>query len=348
VRDQFLQNKTFVIPWTAHGYYVCHLCQQVAGLCAHYSSIAPPISAIFRASAAGGAPYIQAMFMFNKTNAVPRSRQSSIDSPVPGISPSTSISTSTSTAASTVDAWASQGSDATSFGDMPSPEQRTRARSGKRSSVFNLRSRSNTVSSTTSFGSLVPPGMAGSDTSSHSPSRDYRHLAGQSFMELPGSKRSLFRGRKGKRVSDQFSPSFGVDEIEKVESVSKRDSVLRKGRRIMNHSEDSRKLPIPLALLSYFTNEFSSPPKEPHFQPFRFPARDPYRSTPYCCLGASIRRRSQFSKFLLREPCSAAIQVCLRFGSLLSYIGPEPIMSWVARLWQISSNDQICRKLLPT
>ena len=222
-------------------------------------------------------------------------------------------------------------------------------RSGKRSSVFNLRSRSNTVSSTTSsFGSLVPLGMAGSDISSHNPSRDYRHLAGQSFMELPGSKRSLFRGKKGKRVSDQFSPGFGVDEIEKVESVSKRDSVLRKGRRMMNHSEDSRKLPILLSLMSYFINEFSSPPKEPHFQPFRLPACDPYGSTPICYLRASIRRRSQFSKFLLREPCSAAIQVRLRFGSLLSYIGPEPIMSWVARLWQVNSNDQICRKLLST
>jgi hypothetical protein len=210
-------------------------------LCA-LSSIPYPHLPSSEPLAARGVRYIQAMFMFNKNNAVPRSRQSSIDSPVPGTSPSTSISTSTSTAASTLDAWVPQGSDASSCQDIHFLEQRTRVRSGNRSSVFNLRSRSNTATSTTSsFVSLVPPGMAGSDASAHGSSQDYRRLAGQSFMEFPGSKRSLFRGKKGKRLSGQFSPNFDVDDTEKVESVSKRDSVLRKGRRMMNHSEDSRK-----------------------------------------------------------------------------------------------------------
>jgi hypothetical protein len=68
-------------------------------------------------------------------------------------------------------------------------------------------------------------------------------------MELPGSKRSLFRGKKGRRLSGQFSPSFDVDEIEKVESVSKRDSVLRRGRKMINHSEDSRKHSLPHSLI---------------------------------------------------------------------------------------------------
>jgi hypothetical protein len=194
------------------------------------------------------------MFMFNKNNAVPRSRQSSIDSPVPGTSPSTSISTSTSTAASTLDPWVPQASDAFSFKDNHSLEQRTQVRPGNRSSVFNLRSRSNTATSTTSsFVSLVPPGMAGPDTSPHGSSRDYRHLAGQSFMEFPASKRSLFRGKKGKRLSGQFSPSFNIDDVEKVESVSKRDSVLRRGRKMMNNSEDSRRFSpsLSVSVISY-------------------------------------------------------------------------------------------------
>ncbi|KAF2795777.1 hypothetical protein K505DRAFT_359870 [Melanomma pulvis-pyrius CBS 109.77] len=92
--------------------------------------------------------------------------------------------------------------------------------------------------------------MAASDTSSHRSSRDYRHLAGQSFMELPGSKRSLFRGKKSKRLSGQFSPSFDVDEVQEVETLSKRESVLRKGRRMMNQSEDS---------LHHLKNRISTP-----------------------------------------------------------------------------------------
>ena len=94
-------------------------------------------------------------------------------------------------------------------------------------------------------------------------------------MELPGSKRSLFRGKKGRRLSGQFSPSLDVDEIEKVESVSKRDSVLRRGRKIINHSEDSRKHSF-LILSPYLIDTLSPPPKEPHFQPIRLSARDSY------------------------------------------------------------------------
>ena len=178
------------------------------------------------------APKIQAMFMFNKNNALPRSRQSSIDSLVTD----PSVSTSTS------DAWVSQCSDASSYGEMPSPEHRARVHPGKRSSVFNLRSRSNTASSaTSSFVSLTPSTMAGPDTSSHRSSQDLHHLAGQSFMDFPGSKRSIFRGKKGKRLSGHFSPSFTVEEGEEADVGSKRASVLRKSRRATNQSESSRK-----------------------------------------------------------------------------------------------------------
>ncbi|KAF2114798.1 hypothetical protein BDV96DRAFT_85321 [Lophiotrema nucula] len=166
------------------------------------------------------------MFMFNKSNALPRSRQSSIDSLV--TDPSTSTSTS--------DVWVSQSSETSSYGELPSPEQRDRPYAGKRASVFNLRSRSNTATSMTpSVASFST--MTGVDGSRWTP-QEYRHTAEQSLIE--GGKRSLFaRGRRGKRSSGHISSSPTVDESEELDIGSKRASVLRKSRRGVHQSEAS-------------------------------------------------------------------------------------------------------------
>ncbi|KAF2736902.1 hypothetical protein EJ04DRAFT_138509 [Polyplosphaeria fusca] len=161
------------------------------------------------------------MFMFNKNNALPGSRQSSVDSLV--TDPSTSTSTS--------DAWISQSSGTSSYGELPSPEDREHLHSAKRNSVFNLRSRSNTATSTTpSMTSLSSSMMSASHSKRFS--QDYRHLPGQSFMD--GGKRSLFtRSRRGRRSSGQFA----VEENEEADFSMKRSSVLRKSRRGQNPPE---------------------------------------------------------------------------------------------------------------
>lgn len=170
------------------------------------------------------------MFLFNKNNALPGSRQSSIDSLV--TDPSTSTSTS--------EAWASQCSDISSYGEVPSPEQQQRPYPGKRNSVFKLRSRSNTSNSTTSSFVSVSPTMARPDTSRRS-SQDLHHVRSQSFLDFPGPKRSLFaRGVRGKRVSGQDSSVLDVELCEETETGSKRVSILRKNRRGASQSESSR------------------------------------------------------------------------------------------------------------
>lgn len=172
------------------------------------------------------------MFAFNKNHALPGSRQSSIDSLV----------TDPSTSASTSEVWVSQCSDTSSYGELPSPEQHTGGHAAsKRSSVFTLRSRSNTTNSiASSFVSVTSPSMAGQDGSSHRASQDVRQLAGHSFMDLQAGKRSLFRGKKGKRLSGALSPSFIMNENEETDASTKRSSVLRKNRRQANQSESSR------------------------------------------------------------------------------------------------------------
>jgi hypothetical protein len=171
------------------------------------------------------------MFTHHKNIALPTSRQSSVDSLVTVPSSSTSAS----------DLWVSQSSNATSHGDISSPERHTGPIPGKRSSVFNLRSRSNTTTSTaSSFVSIAPPSMSGHDNSSRRSSQDLRHLAGQSFMELQAGRRSLFRSKKGKRLSGSFSPSFSSFEIEEVDAGTKRTSILRKTKRSNTQPERSR------------------------------------------------------------------------------------------------------------
>ncbi|ORX97961.1 hypothetical protein BCR34DRAFT_593334 [Clohesyomyces aquaticus] len=181
------------------------------------------------------------MFLFNKNNPVPRSRQSSIESLV--------TDPSTSTSASTSDVWVSH-SDASSYAEMPSPEQKERAVNTKRSSVFNLRTRSNTTTSTTSSFASLSSAMTGTDTSSHRSSQDFGYPTGHSNMEHPGARRSLFtRGKRSKRQSGQVSPGYSLEEVEEGENGYKRSSVLRKYRR-GNASEGS---------IHHLKNRISSP-----------------------------------------------------------------------------------------
>ncbi|KAF2654273.1 hypothetical protein K491DRAFT_679858 [Lophiostoma macrostomum CBS 122681] len=163
------------------------------------------------------------MFLFNKNNALPHSRRSSIDSLV----------TDPSTATSTSDAWVSQCSDTSSYSELPSPEQRGRVNLGKRASVFNLRSRSNTSTSTASSFVSVTPTMIETENS-----QEFRYVPGQSFIELPGPKRSLFtRGKRAKRQSGHIFSSLQVEELKEDELGGRRASVLRKQRSDIHQSD---------------------------------------------------------------------------------------------------------------
>ena len=157
----------------------------------------------------------QAMFFFNKTNASLRYRQSSADSHVTG--------------PSATDSWVSPYSDSSTYGDMPSPEQRERGVLGKRSSVFTLRSRSNTATPTDSSSLSHASTMTGTDSSSPRSSQHARSLTGSqiSLSEMPGPKISLFS--RGKKLQRQLSSASVSDEIEQVDT-GKRSSVLRKSR----------------------------------------------------------------------------------------------------------------------
>jgi hypothetical protein len=165
------------------------------------------------------------MFALNKNNALPASTQSSVDSLV----------TVPSSSASTSDLWVSQCSTASSYADLPSPERPAGTAPGlaaaKRSSVFTLRSRSNTAASaTSSFMSVAPP-LVGHDNTSRRSSQDLRHLPGQSFMDLHTGRRSIFRGKKGKRLSGSLSPGFSSLDIDEMDAMAKRTSILRKSKR---------------------------------------------------------------------------------------------------------------------
>jgi hypothetical protein len=159
------------------------------------------------------------MFLFNKSSALPRSRQSSIDSL--GTDPSNS------------DVWMSQCSDTSSPREVSSPEPRDRQHSSKRSSVFNLRNRSNTSTSTLSFASLSSA-MTGMDGSS----QDLRQTSSSppSFLEIPGPRRSLFRGRKSKRQSNQLASAVGLEEDVKGMAALRKDQSRRSARHTAQNS----------------------------------------------------------------------------------------------------------------
>jgi hypothetical protein len=163
------------------------------------------------------------MFTSLKSDAAPLSRQSSVD-----LSATGSLSS-----ASTSEPWTSQCTNELPYGVMQSPERKSRAHSSRRSSVFNLRSRSNTTASMSSVLSLTPSGT------SHGESRPGTPLA--LHDEVPGSRKSLFRGKKGKRLSESGSSSMILAEFHEKDVGDKRMSVLRKVKRWNHQDDDQRK-----------------------------------------------------------------------------------------------------------
>jgi hypothetical protein len=171
--------------------------------------------------------YSRTMFTSSKHNAsppLPSSTQLSANSFPLGTDPSTS----------TFELWPSNGSDASL------PEQYVGAHAGRRNSGFNLRARSDTsMSASSSWAAETPPSTAGNDTASRRISQDIHHLAGQSFMDINGTKRSIFRGKKGKRASSSFASSLNSNEVEEMDVGSKRASILRRTKKSNSQSEGS-------------------------------------------------------------------------------------------------------------
>jgi hypothetical protein len=156
------------------------------------------------------------MFTFHKNDAPPRSRQSLVDFPATG----------SSSPVSTFDTWTSQSFAGSSHGPTRVPDQRTRALSNKRGSVFTLRSRSDTTTSTTSsIMSLSPPRTATNNLSR--PGSPLPLRQSQSQFDLSGPRKSLFRGKKGKRSSD----SVGETDQDGVAVGERRYSVMRRSNR---------------------------------------------------------------------------------------------------------------------
>jgi hypothetical protein len=169
------------------------------------------------------------MFSFHKSDAS-RSRQSSVDSQATG----------STTFIATSDLWTDQCSRSSSRVAMHSPEQQPRVYPARRSSVFNLRSRSNTGNSMTP--SLLSLGH--SDMAEHEPSWNgspprTRQVGSQNQKEAAGSRRSLFRGKRGKRLSETMATGVGV--VDETDAGEKRNSILRKGKKANHQSEDSGK-----------------------------------------------------------------------------------------------------------
>ncbi|KAH7386636.1 hypothetical protein DE146DRAFT_620933 [Phaeosphaeria sp. MPI-PUGE-AT-0046c] len=168
------------------------------------------------------------MFMSHKDDAPLSCKQPFID---------TSVSSPPSTASS-FDPWASESLDSFSYGVMRSPERSHRAHSSKRSSVFNLRSRSNTGTSTTSTVLSSSPSMAiYEDTSRPGTALTYHQHEQAEHQEPSGYRISLFRSKRGKRLSESVSLGIGAAEYEERDMGDKRSSVLRKVRRRNNQAD---------------------------------------------------------------------------------------------------------------
>jgi len=210
----------------------------------------------------------QAMFSFHKSDAS-RSRQSSVDSQATGHT--------TYTAAA--DLWSDQCTEYQSHGGIPSPELHNR-NPARRSSVFNLRSRSNTATSVNpSLLSLTQHDMAEHDATWHGSPPARRHTGNKSLKES-ASRKSLFRGKKGKRLSE--TSQIVVDDCE-GDATERRTSILRRARRGTNQSEDTCKWSVAnsLLLIAHFVTRWK--PYQPHLEPVRFPAPLSHRPASICC-----------------------------------------------------------------
>ncbi|KAF1939293.1 hypothetical protein EJ02DRAFT_258697 [Clathrospora elynae] len=169
------------------------------------------------------------MFSYSGSDAISPSRQSSIDSQA----------TEPTTSSAGSDIHIDQCSGSPFAVAMHSPEQQHKFHAAKRSSVFNLRSRSNTASSTTpSLLSLGHSDMAEHDASWYGPLPGPGQAGNESQKEssVIGPRRSLFRGRKGKRLSEAVVSGIDVGECE-GDGSARRMSILRKSRRQHSQAE---------------------------------------------------------------------------------------------------------------
>ncbi|KAH9859984.1 hypothetical protein IAQ61_011768 [Plenodomus lingam] len=168
------------------------------------------------------------MFSILKGDTAPRSRQSSVDSQAIGPHPPTpdlELGTSLEAGASYAGAQAS--------GHFA-------IHSAKRSSVFNLRSRSNTANSTApSLMSPNHPDMADHDGSWNGSPLVRLQPGGQNQSETSkaGTRRSFFRGRKGKRNSEATAVS--TPDFAETDLSERRTSMLRKDKRRTEYAEDA-------------------------------------------------------------------------------------------------------------
>lgn len=172
------------------------------------------------------------MFAFHKNETLSRSRQSSIDSPLAESRSLTSVPDSITASQCSADSDYTEG--------MHSPERRRRTASSRRSSVFNMRSRSNTAASTaSSIMSSSHPDMAAYDHASPGSPPTLRHVPSHSRLDNSGPRRSMFRGKMGKRLSESIGSGVDADDYQEVDAGRKRASFLRK-RKGTNESETMR------------------------------------------------------------------------------------------------------------
>jgi len=168
-----------------------------------------------------------AMFSFHKGEMLPRSRQSSVDSQafLPHVLPSACEPEAPL--------------DADDSNAAAHPPTHHPAYSARRSSVFKMRSRSNTATSTTpSLLSISRSELHEHEGRWHGPA----HVPQpgnpiHSETSKAGTRRSFFRGRKGKRNSDVAMPIM-PDGVE-TDPRQKRSSVLRKDRKPSNDAHES-------------------------------------------------------------------------------------------------------------
>ncbi|KAL5121656.1 hypothetical protein ACEQ8H_000342 [Pleosporales sp. CAS-2024a] len=115
--------------------------------------------------------------------------------------------------------WASQSFDDLPHAPIHSFERKPRAFSGRRTSVFNLRSRSNTAASTSPTLHSLSPSMSFTDDSwPATPHHD----------DPSAPRKSLFRGKKAKRLSESMASS---SDHQDKDAGDRRLSVLRKMKR---------------------------------------------------------------------------------------------------------------------
>ncbi|KZM19518.1 hypothetical protein ST47_g9368 [Ascochyta rabiei] len=92
-----------------------------------------------------------------------------------------------------------------------------------------MRSRSNTaVSTTSSILSSGPADMASYDHTSPDSPPALRHVGSHSRLDQTGPRRSIFRGRMGKRLSESIGTGVDIDEYQEADAGRKRASFLRK------------------------------------------------------------------------------------------------------------------------